>query len=274
MADDLESESTLITSVSLGRCYHHGKASMRRLFESVVVVVFILAQPAQSRDRSKPRDNAQGKYVLRLNERLRNPKGDSHDDYASAIYIGNEQTVPLLLERLRRDYGATEPIPPPGRQFGFVCTQVHLVEALRTITNTDQGMFYPRWAKWWDANHGLPRDTWIRNGFFEAGLHPVSPADERFGLELIELLAGKCSYRAINAQRLLARERVEQRAAWVATAARSEKPQRRLGALKVLVEIDKGGAQELIRTLTNDSDREISDLAVSTLRERQQPPRR
>jgi hypothetical protein len=93
---------------------------MRKLLWSVAVVGLGFFQIAQSQDLSKPGANAEASGLPQLHERLRNPKGDSHDDYGSAIYIGNEQTVPLLLERLRRDHGATEPTPPPGLKLGFV----------------------------------------------------------------------------------------------------------------------------------------------------------
>ena len=252
-----------------------GIRKMRELLVLAVVSTLILVLPATSQERSEPRADSSSADLLRLHERLRNPKGDPHDDYISAIYIGNEETVPLLLERLRQDYGATEPTPRPGFIAGFVCTQVHLVDALRTITNTDQGMFYPGWARWWETNRELPRDTWIRNGFVEAGLHPLDPPDEKFALELIEAQAGERSYYlSTNARRLLARQDAEQRTAWAAAAAQSEKPRLRLGALRLLAGINTKWAEGLIRALTDDSDGEIRDLAAEILRERPDASRR
>lgn len=193
---------------------------------------------------------------------------EPHDAYLALEELGNEETVPLLLERLRLDYGATEPTPPPGTQFGFICTQVHLVNALRSITNTDQGMYYPRWAAWWEANGKLPRERWILDGFAAAGLHAVEPMDERFGLELIEVLAGDRSGYSRNARRLLSRVPAETRARWLAHAAESDHRALRLGALDVLSQIDTTGNEDLLRKLAADSDLEVRRQALGALNER------
>jgi hypothetical protein len=140
-----------------------------------------------------------------LHERLRRG-GDLHDAYFGAPQIGNEETVPLLLERLRVEYGAAEQDErnaPPGTEFGYVCTHVHLVDGLRAITNTDRGMYYPRWAEWWESNRKLARRRWILNGFAEIGLHAIDPIDERFRQELMEVLESGRKYHRINARRLL-----------------------------------------------------------------------
>ncbi len=65
----------------------------------------------------------------------------------------NEETVPLLLERLRQDFWASEPSHPSGTGMALDCAQVHLIDALRAIINTDQGMFYR------DVPHGGRRIT-------------------------------------------------------------------------------------------------------------------
>lgn len=177
--------------------------------------------------------------------------------------------MPLLLERLRLDYGESEPIPPPGVKFGFVCTQVHLIDAIRSIANTDQGMFYPRWEKWWEANRRYPRLKWILDGFTEGGLHAIDPPDEKFGLELIEALAGKREYYAVNARRLLVRVLPRERAAWLISAAASDQRPLRLGALSDLEQIDTSSHDDLIRKLTSDTDQEVREVAASVLRKRQ-----
>ena len=184
-----------------------------------------------------PRLDTQSADALRRLHNSLHQSLDHHDAYLSLIGLGNEETVPLLLERLRIDYGETEPIrptPPLGVHLGFICTHVHLIEALRSITNTDQGMYYPRWKAWWDANHGLPRLQWILGGFKEGGLHVAQPPDETFGLELIETITDRREYYAINARRLLEIVPVKQRAAWIAKAAGSDQERLRLGALKIL----------------------------------------
>ncbi len=177
--------------------------------------------------------------------------------------------MPLLLERLRIDYGNSEPAPPPYVGLGFVCTHVHLVDALRAITNTDQGMFYPRWSTWWEANRIYPRLKWMLDGFTEIGLHAVDPPDEQFGLDLIEVLGGNREHHATNASRLLKRARPDQRSAWTFAAAESANRRCRLGALRLLDGIDTTGHDDLIRKLTNDSDPAIRDLATSILAKRE-----
>ncbi len=209
--------------------------------------------------------------LAELREELRQYP-EPHDAYLALIELGNEETVPLLLDRLRLDYGASEPAPlPPGKMYGFICTQGHLIEALRSITNTDQGMYYPRWAAWWEANRKLPRERWVLDGFAAIGLHAAQPVDERFGLELIELLPGENAqnaYQASNARRLLAGLPPETRAGWVTRAAASGDRTLRLGALDVLSRIDTTGREDLIRKLAVDTDLEIRRRALSTLNQR------
>jgi len=206
--------------------------------------------------------------LAELHEVLRTTK-EPHDAYLEVTSLGNEATVPLLLDRLRLDYGEKEPTPPPGRQFGFICTQGHLIEALRTITNTDQGMFYPRWAAWWAANQKFDRKRWALDGFAAAGLHVSDPVDERFGLELIDVLGHGYSYSATNAARVLSATDAASRAEWVVEAAASPERIRRLGALAVLDRIDRAAREEIVRKLTADSDLEIRRQALSVLDERE-----
>jgi outer membrane protein assembly factor BamB len=190
---------------------------------------------------------------------------DPHDTYLYIAQIGNEQSVPLLIERFRLDHGGPE--PRPAAVYGFVCDQLHLVDALRSITNTDQGMFYPRWAAWWEANQGRSQHQWILDGFAAAGLHVVEPIDEPFGLELIEMIGSGHEYHAFNAVRLLAKLEPGLRAKWVARASTSEQKSRRLGAVRVLAQIDTTGQEDLLRALAADSDLEVRREALTTLNE-------
>jgi len=191
-----------------------------------------------------------------------------HDAYLQLPETGNEQTVPLLLDRLRLDYGVSEPVEVPGWGQGIICTQGHLIDALRAITNTDQGYYYPRWAAWWKANQKLPRHRWIFDGFVAGGLHPVDPIDERFGLELVGALTSERLYFRPNARRLLASVPAVTRAGWVASAAMSDDRFHRLGALAELRDIDQTGHEDLLRTLAADSDLEIRRQALSVLNAR------
>lgn len=202
-----------------------------------------------------------------LHETLRRG-GSLHDVYFAARRLGDETTVPLLLARLRLDYGASEPIPPPGRIYAVICPHAHLIDALRSITNTDHGYYYPRWKTWWETNRQLPRRQWVRDGFAAIGLHPAEPLDDQFALELIGILPDRRSYLGDNARRLLASAKPDQRAKWVARAAASDQPTHRLGALYVLDRIDTAGCEEIIHKLRDDPDQEVRTLAARILHER------
>jgi len=185
-----------------------------------------------------------------------------HDTYLYLASIGTKETV-LLLERLRLDYGAHE--PPPGMVMGFDCAQGHLVDALRAITNTDQGMFYPRWKAWWDANQDLTQHQWILKGFAQEGLSPGDPIDQRFGLGLIEIMGKRRDYLSHNAEKLLATVPIPMRTEWVVLSSRSADRYARLGATKVFQQIDKEGGEELLRGLTADDNPEVRRDALSVL---------
>jgi len=207
----------------------------------------------------------------------RNP----HDLYVGVTRTGNKETVPLLLERYRLDYGTTEPVLPPGMSEGFVCTRVHLIDALRTITNTDQGLYYPRWAGWWEANKRLSQHQWMLNGFAAQGLHVSEPIDERFALELMEVVGRGVNYhggpgfdyRSVNAERLLAVQKAGPRARWVERAAASPQRLHRLAAVAILCEVDTVGHEDVLRRLAADSDAEVSRGALTTLSRRRSSSR-
>src|SRR5690349_18751163 len=97
-----------------------------------------------------------------LHETLRHSR-EPHDAYIDLIGLADETTVPVLLYRLHEDYGAfTPPLPPtpprelpatptafplppaielqPAHSSGFPCTWVHLIDALKSVTNADVGM--------------------------------------------------------------------------------------------------------------------------------------
>jgi hypothetical protein len=202
--------------------------------------------------------------LTRLNEVLRKYSG-LHDAYLHAGEIGNEETVPLLLNRLRLDFGDTEPV---DRTRGIDCAQGHLALALREITNTDMGVYYPKWAAWWEANRTFPREKWILDGFAAGGLHPVFPVDQRFGFELIEALLSDRFYYPMNARRLLASVPAETRGRWLDEAAMSAQRPLRLGALSALSDFDGIGHEDLLRSLSHDPDEEVRRRALTVINER------
>jgi hypothetical protein len=243
---------------------------MRKLLQlSAFLVLVVAVQPTRTQEFLKPDLNAD-RNLRRLHDILRHPPGLSdarhHDTYLSLIGLGNEETLPLLLERLRQDYGESAPVLPPGTKQGFVCTHVHLVDAIRSIANTDQGMFYSGWAKWWDENRKYPRLKWILDGFIKGGLHAIDPPDKRFGLELIKALAGEREHFAINAHWLLLQAPRSERALWVISAASSEQRLLRMGALRDLEQIDTSTQSDVIRKLAGDVDQEVRELAASLLK--------
>lgn len=204
------------------------------------------------------------KTVDELNEVLRESQ-EPHDTYLALLGQANEQSVPLLLNRLVLDYGTSEPQNP---YVGIICTHAHLVEVLKSITNTDQGLYYPRWAAWWDAHQTLSREQWVLDGFAAIGLHPVEPIDERFALEIIDLLGGRLDYHSYSARWLLASVSQAARERWLTLAASSGQRIRRLGVLEVLRSIDATGQEQLLRKLAADPDLEIRRRALTILNRR------
>jgi hypothetical protein len=241
---------------------------MRRALTSIAMLAFsavtAFAQTPYVEEKS-PNQVRKPAALERLHDILRN-HSNLHNEYAEIAAIGNEESVPLLLERLQLDYGSLQRGgDPSGMGVGFDCAQVHLVDALRAITNTDQGMYYPRWLSWWEANRGLPQQRWIHDGFAMKGLHVVEPVDEQFGLELIELMGHDRGYLNFNARRLLADAAPEQRAKWAARAAESGQRHAQLGAIQVLSVFEIDGQDALLRRLAGDSDLEIRRQALTRL---------
>jgi hypothetical protein len=175
--------------------------------------------------------------------------------------------VPLLLERLRQDLGASELSRWSGTGMAFDCAQVHLIDALREINSTDQGMFYPRWAAWWEKNHSVLQRQWLLDGFAADGLHAVDPLNGQFGNELIEQMGRNHDFRSFNAAQLLADIPPEQRLKWAARASVSSVAFARLGAIEVVRQLNVSGGEDLLRTLTADSDLEVRRQALSALNE-------
>ena len=199
-----------------------------------------------------------------LHETLRT-QSNLHDTYLYIAGSGNEQSVPLLLERLRLDYGASQRGDASGIGMTFDCAQVHLIDALRAITNTDQGMYYPRWESWWEANREYSQQRWIRDGFAAKGLHVSEPVDEQFGFELVELMGREQNYLNYNAIRLLKGVPLDQRAKWAARAAASDQRSDRFAAIQISSLFAIDGKDALLRRLTADPDLEIRRTALTRL---------
>ena len=248
-----------------------GRISKVVAVAKLAVVIALCAGPASAQlvgpqpGRQTPPTTAQ--RLADLNDDLRN-HARLHDTYLEVAPIGNEETVPLLIERLRLDFGDKEYGPPSGVGTGFDCAQIHLINALEDITNSQQGVYYPKWKAWWDANRSLSQKQWIANGFVARGMHPAVPVDQRFALELIEALGRDRlpqDYRAFNAARALEDVPATERLAWAKIAAASTSGAARLGAIEALEPIDVAGTEDVLRKLSGDADPLIRREALSSL---------
>jgi len=204
--------------------------------------------------------------LARSNDELRKFAG-LHDTYLTIADIGNEESVPLLLERLRLDFGASEPNLSPGIVFGGDCAQAHLVDALKTITNADQGFYYPRWAEWWKKHQNLTQRQWFLDGFASAGLDTADPINKKFGMELIGVLGQENRIRSFNAERLLGSVSPAMLSDWIAEAAGSTEGSMRLGAITEISKMETNGQEKLLRTLAADGQIKVRRQALSVLNE-------
>jgi hypothetical protein len=221
----------------------------------------IAQNPSKSHQRAKTDPE-----VEKIHSRIRNDR-DPHDAFLQAAFIYDKTTVPVILERFAREYGKTEPEVNGDSRRGFVCTQIHLIDAIRSITNTDQGMWYPRWASWWEANQNLSLRQWKLNGFASAGFHITDPMDHTTALELIEIM-GKNSplYLSRNAQFLLLDAPQEMLSKWLELAATSDQQLLRLGVVRYAANTSSGN-EALLHKLMTDSDPEISEQANAALKD-------
>jgi hypothetical protein len=71
-------------------------------------------------DEKSPNQVEKAAALGRLHETLRT-QSNLHDAYLASAGVGNEQSVPLLLERLRLDYGSAQ----PGNSSGAWGSTVH-----------------------------------------------------------------------------------------------------------------------------------------------------
>lgn len=76
---------------------------------------------------------------------------DGHDAFLRLARIGNAESVPLLIEALRKQ---------PGSDGGqAICTTGHCAEALRALTGEQFGIRWQDWDKWWKTTgNNLPME--------------------------------------------------------------------------------------------------------------------
>src|SRR5580700_10954498 len=101
---------------------------MRKPLTFMVMLAFsavtALAQTPNVEEKSRNRIQ-KAAALERLHQILRT-QSNLHNVYLEIAGVGNEQSVPLLLERLRLDYGSLQIGDPSGAGMGFDCAQVHL----------------------------------------------------------------------------------------------------------------------------------------------------
>jgi hypothetical protein len=67
--------------------------------------------------------------------------GAPHDAFLHLRKIGNKDSVPLLIRALRWRR--------PPKDDVMVCTTVHCIDALRSLTGQNLGSDYLKWEQWW-----------------------------------------------------------------------------------------------------------------------------
>lgn len=86
---------------------------------------------------------------------IRFPIGNHHDAFLNLMVTGNAESVPLLIAALRWHETAA------GDDF-VVCTTVHCLAALKSLTGADAGTTYKEWHRWWrETGSVLPDQTFF-----------------------------------------------------------------------------------------------------------------
>lgn len=78
--------------------------------------------------------------------------GGPHDAFLHLSSIGDKESVPILISSLRRR------VRPD--QDELECTDLHCIEALRSLTGEDYGADYRKWEQWWrSTGRNLPNEN-------------------------------------------------------------------------------------------------------------------
>ena len=109
---------------------------------------------------------------------IRTPWGNHHDAFILLQEVGDADSIPLLIRALQWQ-------KPAGEKGFMVCTTVHCLDALRSLTGHDAGRTFLAWDQWWKetgsklpANEFYPRQEKRKS---EAVTRPVqvTPDDLR-----------------------------------------------------------------------------------------------
>jgi hypothetical protein len=83
--------------------------------------------------------------------------GDLHNACIGLIYVGDQTSIPLLIEALKE-------FPDEEPRGSVICTWGHCVEALETITQAKPGYSYSAWHRWRGGEEALPNKGMQRMG--------------------------------------------------------------------------------------------------------------
>src|SRR6185436_15033249 len=126
--------------------------------------------------------------------------GDPHDVIVEIGRIGDETSIPFLIEAL-----AKQGTVPREGQYGAIDTRFHVLDALQAITNHDAGRNAEDWRPWYETNKDKTQQQWITEGFAEHGFPVSVPLDDAFVTALIRASDPKYHprYLQTNALRML-----------------------------------------------------------------------
>jgi outer membrane protein assembly factor BamB len=194
-------------------------------------------------------------------------RGDIHDPALMLAGVGDETSVPYLIEAL----GKFPPVEDESDP--VICTQSHCVEALQAITNQDVGLNHDDWARWWELNEDKSREQWVADGFRERDLPVATPPDEPYVRALIREMADGHSYGARNAWTVLETVSGDLLRSQVDACSRSDDPADRLGAVATLSRMETDTAGARLAEMTKDPDAMVRESALAKANEhvRQRP---
>ncbi len=184
---------------------------------------------------------------------------DPHDTLLELTEVGNESSVPFLIDALLRDESASVPYPDH--------TRTHLLATLQVITNQDAGSTAVAWQAWYESHKQWSQPGWILEGFADRQFPVSSPPDDRFIAALVRACDPQYrpDYIRTNAGRLLDRVPADAIAGQVRALAASTSPSDRRGAVAVLERRQIRGAVEILRRLRVDPEIDVAEAALRVL---------
>lgn len=188
-------------------------------------------------------------------------RGDIHDPAIMLAWLGDESSVPYLIDALE---GFS---PIKDKSAPIICVQEHCVEALRAITNHDVGLDYADWARWWEENKDKQREEWVADGFRKKGLPVAAPPNEVYVCALVREMADEGTFGAGNAWRILEDLPSDWLQLQVNMCSRSDDPADRLGAIAALSRIETDSAGARLAEMIKDPEAIVRESALAKTNE-------